>query len=285
MSEKLRISTNGPLLVVLQGQLPSWSRKKLKERLRLGCVTVNGAEIRQHDFAVTAGDELQVLATSAGTVPHRRAPTRQLATLFRDDDFIAIDKPAGLLSVSTTREKHKTALARVRQALGPKARLWPVHRLDRETSGVLMFATSKEACDGMQALWGDAEKVYLAVVQGRVRPQEGVVDTALWEGENLRIHTGLNPPSHAKEARSRFKVLERRNDRTLVEVRLDTGRKHQIRVHLSSIGHPVVGDSRYGERDARMGLHAARLMVTHPLTGDRLDLSAEPPELFNRLLR
>ncbi len=300
MTERLQAQRDQPLLPFLAASLPNWSRKKLKERLRRGLVTVNGLVCSQHDQQVSVGDEVVVLdlgAASRSGSSARVGPPASSATpkrsgrggaalvpLFLDEDLVAIDKPAGLLSVSTGRERENTALARVRGSLGKNARLWPVHRLDRETSGVLLFARSHEVREAVQAQWSGAEKVYLAVVAGVMQVEEGVVDTALWEDRGMQVHTGPRPPADARPARTRFVVLRRGHNRTLLEVRLDTGRKHQIRVHLASLGYPIVGDARYGVAGPRLGLHALRLSVTDPRTGRRLEFCAEPPAAFTALL-
>ncbi len=315
MTERLHAKHDQTLLPFLAEALPNWSRKKLKERLRLGLVTVNGTAIRQHDHPVSAGDQLEIddlsasgpeaptgsagptagpagragreqsrAATHAGATKRSSGGRAAFTTLFIDDDLVAIDKPAGLLSVSSAREREKTALALVRASLGKNARLWPVNRLDRETSGVILFARSHEMREAIQADWTNAEKVYLAIVAGVVGVDEGVVDTALWEDRSLTVHTGPRPPSDARAARTRFAVQRRGRDRSLLEVRLDTGRKHQIRVHLASLGFPIVGDARYGVAGRTLGLHAMHLSVTHPRTGQRLELHADPPAAFTALL-
>lgn len=296
MSQQIRVKSVATLLIHLQQALPDWSRSKLKDRLRRGCVTVNDVVQRQHDHALQPGDAVAVLAINMGTAREPSGPAGarrsfapgpargRLVTVYADRDYIAIDKPAGLLSVATTHEHRDTALARLRESRGRRARIWPVHRLDRETSGVLLFATSSAACEAIKANWTGAEKVYYAVVHGRVGVDSGVVDTPLWEDGARFVHTGTDAPANARHARTRFSVLERRGDRSLLEVRLDTGRKHQIRVHLASLGHTVVGDTRYGEPDLRLALHALQLSVTHPTSGERLELRAELPDIFGRLL-
>ncbi len=294
MSEQFQVDAPTTLLVGLAQKLPGWSRKKLKERLRLGCVAVNGERTTQHDHVISPDDAIAVhpLSWSKGTLntpagdkqTNRRRRAGRLEVLYSDDDYIAIAKPPGLLSVSTERERHKTALAIVRQSLGRRARLWPVHRLDRETSGVLMFAKSKLACDAMKAVWKGAEKQYVAIVEGLVKRDKGVVTTALWEDKNFFVYTSDDPPPQARDARTRWEVIKRGKARTLVRVYIETGRKHQIRVHLLSLGHPVVGDSRYGRSDKRLGLHARELSVDQPQTGARLHIVCPAPRAFEQLL-
>ena len=157
-----------------------------------------------------------------------------------------------------------------------------MHRLDRETSGILLFARSRAVQDEVQAAWKSVSKTYLAIVEGHPEPAEGVVDQPLWEDRSLSVRVGSRADS--RDARTRYSTLEAGRSRTLLEVQLDTGRRHQIRVHLAWLGHPVVGDERYGGPGPRLGLHALRLGLTHPGDGRTLTLVAPPPESFSALL-
>jgi len=283
VSERLRVDRPGPLLEQLAEHLPGWHKRTLRQRLKLGCVRVNGAVVTRANRALDAGDEVEVLDEAAAPPPSRVAGGVEL--LFVDDELVAIDKPVGLLSVASERERGRTALALVGAALGRPGqpeRLWPVHRLDRETSGVLLLARSREACEGARAEWERARKTYLAVVEGAPAEDSGVVDAPLWEDRQLFVRVGQGPD--AREARTRWRVLERRRGASLLEVELDTGRRHQIRAHLAHLGHPVVGDPRYGARAARMGLHALRLVVPHPRDGRELALEAPAPAALRALL-
>ncbi len=282
MSERLDVAADGPLLVFLRERLDGWRVKTLKARLRQGCIQVNGLCVTRHDHALRAGDRVEVGDSSAADRPIRaRTP---FPVLFADADLIAIDKPTGLLSVSTDHERERTALARVRDSLstsGRRERLWPVHRLDRETSGVLLFARSREMCEAVRGDWKDAQKLYLAIVDGHPVPTEGVVDQPLWEDRRLAVHVGDGPGARA--ARSRYSTRERARTCALLEVELDTGRRHQIRCHMAWLGHPVVGDKRYGRGGPHMGLHARRLSVMHPRLGRALTFETPPPPTFTAL--
>ena len=265
MGERLLVDEPVRLLDFLRRRLPDWKRKTLEQRLRAGCVRVNGATVSRND-ALAPGDEVLVVGQEEGDGP---VPDPSgLALLFADEDLIAVDKPAGLLSVSRDQRSERTALALVRASLsrpGRAARLWPVHRLDRETSGVLLFARSSRARDAVQDSWAEVHKLYLAIVEGRPDPPSGVIDQPLWEDENLNVRVGHRPG--AKAARTRYSSLRTLGNRTRLEVVLDSGRRHQIRAHLSWLGHPIVGDPRYGAAGSRMGLHALRLVVPHPSDG------------------
>lgn len=268
------------LLAFLRRAYPGWKRTTLEQRILAGCVRVNGATRVKNDV-LAAGDQVEVVdrAQAEAVAP---PPPAGITILYDDAELVAIDKPAGLLSVSTDDERTRTALAIVRAWLSkPRApaRLWPVHRLDRETSGVLLFAKTQEARRTLQANWSDAKKTYLAIVEGRPEKDAGVIDQPLWEDEKLFVHVGEGPD--AKEARTRWRVRASDARRALLEVELDTGRRHQIRAHLAWLGHPVVGDARYGSKAPRMLLHALRLDVPHPVESRTLVLEAPAPREFH----
>jgi len=240
---------------------------------------VNGVVVRKN-AEVGPGDEVVVGTPQA--LPSRPPP---VPVLHQDEDLIAIDKPAGLISVGTERERQHTALALVRAWLagpGRRGALWPAHRLDRETSGVLLFARTPEARAALQAGWPQVSKRYLAVVEGRPEPPEGRIDQPLREDENLRVLAGEHPD--AKPARTRYALEHAAGGRALLRVELETGRRHQIRVHLAWLGVPVVGDPRYGRAGERLGLHAHELELRHPRDGRALLLRAPPPRAFRALL-
>ena len=282
MSEKLVVREASGLLAFLQAQLRDWSRKTVKQRLQSGCVRVNGAPVVRHDFALAAGDQVEVAAFSP---PRERRPAA-LEILYADRDLIAIDKPAGLLAVGAAGETRQHALALLRNQLsrrGEDVRLWPVHRIDRDTSGVLLFATSRAAREAVMARWDEAEKTYWAIVEGVPSPPRGTIDQPLrLDDEEYRVHVGPHPA--AKPAVTHYATERTAAGRSLVRVRLETGRQHQIRAHLAWLGCPVVGDPRYGTAGARLGLHALRLTIVHPGTGRSLTFAAPVPADFWALL-
>jgi len=281
VSDRFVVATPGPLLQQLGEHFADWARNTLRQRLRLGCVLVNGRTAVKHDHLLVPGDQVEVVAKQLGQAA--RAAVPGLVVVHDVGELIAIDKPVGLLSVPADDPSARTALQLLRSALPPGASLWPVHRLDRETSGVLLFARSAAVCEQVRAAWSEVEKTYLAIVEGRVETAAGLIDAPLWEDANLRVHVGKHADS--KPARTRYRVLRRSKQRTLLEVQLETGRKHQIRAHLAHLGHPVVGDDRYGQRDARLGLHSLRLRLPDPAGGATLEFVAEPPRALLALLQ
>lgn len=213
----------------------------------------------------------------------------RISVVYEDDAIIAIDKPAGLLTMGTATEKARTAYAVLRSHLNskrPPEKLFIVHRLDREASGLLVFAKSFEAKEILQSQFKDhsARREYVAVVQGRVKEDALTIRSNLAENAAYRVYSTRT--KQGKPAVTHVSVLKRNAKTTLVGVRLETGRKHQIRVHLAESGHPIVGDTAYGAVRSpirRMALHGKRLDFKHPTTGARVALHSPYPKAFDRL--
>jgi len=220
-------------------------------------VRVNGEVIRRGAVAVTATDRVTLGAPPATFPP-------ALRLVHEDDDLIVIDKPAGLLTIATERERQRTAYRMLREYVAAqpgRRRLFIVHRLDRETSGVLVFAKSEPVKRALQAQFEarTVERVYVAVVEGRVAAAEGTLRARVSEDpRSLRVRAG----QRGREAVTRYRVLERRAHATVLEISLETGRRGQIRAQLAGLGHPIVGDAEFGSRRdpiRRVCLHAVRL--------------------------
>jgi tRNA pseudouridine32 synthase/23S rRNA pseudouridine746 synthase/23S rRNA pseudouridine1911/1915/1917 synthase len=220
----------------------------------------------------------------------RRLP-RGIVILHEDRDILVVDKPAGLLTIGTDTDKTRTAYFvltdYVRKGYSKsRNRIFIVHRLDRETSGILVFAKNVQAKLRLQGPWGETEKKYLAVVHGRCEKTSGTIATYLAEN---KAHVVYSTPDTKKGrlARTAYRVLKQTKDFALLEVRLLTGRKHQIRVHLAGIGHAVVGDNKYGEENRarpRLALHAKSIAFKHPFSGQQLAFEAEVPAYFKQLV-
>jgi tRNA pseudouridine32 synthase/23S rRNA pseudouridine746 synthase/23S rRNA pseudouridine1911/1915/1917 synthase len=211
--------------------------------------------------------------------------------VYEDRDIIVIDKPAGLLTISTDREKSRTAYFiltdYVRKGVAKsRNRIFIVHRLDRETSGILIFAKNEAAKFRMQNQWQDTKKQYLAVVHGRCEVRERTITTYLAENRAHGVYT-TSDTRKGKLSHTAYKVVNETKDFSLLEITLLTGRKHQIRVHLAGIEHPVVGDERYGKeqkRYQRLALHARAISFKHPFTGEQLSFATKVPVFFNTLV-
>ncbi len=268
------------LVELLTARLPSMKRGTLKDRLRDGCVLVNGAVVRRATTPVAPGDTVELRREG------QRAPqTGRVPILHVDRELVVVDKPSGLLSVGAGRGDDKTVLALVGAQLKGGERLFPCHRLDQGTSGVLLLPRTPEVQHFFFEHWGETQKTYVALVEGRMQDEAGTVRAALYE-DPRSLAVSVRDGPDARDAVTHFRVLARRARCTLVEIDLETGRKHQIRVHLRHLGHPVLGDDRYGDGALapRLCLHARELTFPHPRTGERLTFSAPVPSLFAELL-
>lgn len=224
-------------------------------------------------------------------IPGAWVLSKGLAILYEDRDILVVDKPPGLLTIATERDKSNTAYFILtdyvrKGSARSRNRVFIVHRLDREASGLLVFARNEEAKVRLQGQWDETEKKYLAIVHGRCGKASGIITSYLAEN---RAHTvySTTDAARGKLSRTAYRVLREANRFSLLEVDLRTGRKHQIRVQLADSGHPIVGDRKYGRGDTtskRMALHAHSLSFRHPFTGRRLTFTAKPPGHFKALV-
>lgn len=263
---------------------PLGSRARAQALIDAGKVWVDGRP-RPKRHAVSAGEVIEVQAAEAVT-PVASAPAVQFSLAYEDDHLLVIDKPAGLV-VHPARGHRTGTLA---QALAGRAaggedpyRAGIVHRLDRDTSGLLVVAKSDavhRALKGLLAARG-LHREYLALVEGRPPARTGTIDAPIGRHRNDRVLMSIDTDD-PREARTHFEIERLLPRATLLRVVLDTGRTHQIRVHLAAIEHPVCGDPQYGTAGAyglaRQFLHAARLSFTHPVTGQAVDVSSPLPE-------
>ncbi|MBN9521175.1 RluA family pseudouridine synthase [bacterium] len=266
----------GPLLPWLLVVLAPMNRTRVKQLLQHGRVLVNGRPVTRHDLPLTPADRVAIAAE--GSTARPGAPP-SLEVRYEDDVLVVVNKPAGLLSVATDAEKEDTAFTRL-AALLRSGRPFVVHRLDRGTSGLLVFARSPQVRDRLQANWAAVSKTYLAVTDGAPRPPDGTIDNHLLEGDNLRVRPAAADAPGAKRAVSHYRALGAHGRHALVAVDILTGRKHQIRVHLAGLGCPVAGDRDYGAKTDPVGrvcLHAWRLAFDHPVEGHRVELEAPAP--------
>jgi len=214
-----------------------------------------------------------------------------LDILYEDRDIIVVEKETGLLSMGTDKDKQNSAHFFLNNYVKKgnsksKERIFIVHRLDRDTSGVLVFARTEKAKRFLQENWASFRKKYVAVVSGNFKENEGTIESYLAENKMFVVYSTKNR-SIGKFAKTGYRVIKETGTHSLLELELFTGRKHQIRVHLSEKGHPVVGDKVYGKTDKtakRLALHSCSLTITHPYTRKEMTFEAGTPQYFNSLM-
>jgi 23S rRNA pseudouridine1911/1915/1917 synthase len=281
---KETVKRAGPLLEELAEMFPDSSRTTLRQMLQSGRVRVNGEAVIDAKRKLSPGDEIAVLSRAeAVTLPST------LTLLHEDDDILVVIKANGLLTVATAREDENTAQALLNEYLRQKTggRIHVVHRLDRETSGVLVFARNFKAREALKEKFAehDIDRIYVAIVEGTMEKKAGTIQSNLLERPNLRMES-VKRHAEAKVAITHYRTLETSGPYSMLEVTLETGRKNQIRAHLSESGHPIVGDQFYGSRVnplGRLGLHAQLLGFDHPVTGKRMTFTAPVPKVFRDL--
>ena len=216
----------------------------------------------------------------------------KITIIYEDNDIIVIDKPAGMLSVSTDKEAKHTAFRMINDYVKSKFklnRIWIVHRLDRDTSGVMLFAKSEGVKLKLQENWDETATLrsYIAVVEGRVNAPERKITSWLKQTKTLLVYSS-HRKGDGKIAVTNYKLLQTTNKYSLLEITLETGRKNQIRVHMKDIGHPVAGDKKYGAGSdplRRMALHANKLTIKHPATGEELKFESPVPNCFKKVFK
>jgi 23S rRNA pseudouridine1911/1915/1917 synthase len=257
------------------------TRTAAERLLAAGSVTVDGAA-RPKSHRLEGGEEVTFEAPPAAQEP--AVPAIEVPIAFEDEHLLVVDKPAGLVVHPGAGNKTGTLVhaleGRIAGGDEPE-RPGIVHRLDRDTSGLMVVARTEEAYRLLQAMVRarELERRYLALVKGRPRSRRGTVDAPIGRDRFEPTRQSLDSDT-PRDAVTHFEIEEQRGDYALLRVRLESGRMHQIRVHLAAIGLPVVGDPTYGvvdERLERQFLHAAGLAFDHPLTGERLQLESPLP--------
>jgi 23S rRNA pseudouridine1911/1915/1917 synthase len=261
------------LLERLRALYPEASGRSLKQWLEAGRVTVNGRACHDGRRALASTDAVALAARPSAPFP------AGLGRVYEDDALVVVVKPPGLLTIATDRERVRTLYRLLWDYLAVKReRPFIVHRLDRETSGLLVLAKTEPAKRALQAQFEarSVERVYVALVQGRPPVERGTLTSRLAQDRALRVRSA----DRGRLAVTHYRVLERRQDRCLLELRLGTGRRHQIRAQLAEAGCPIVGDGAHGGprgRAGRLCLHATRLGFVHPETGTPVAFDSTPP--------
>jgi len=270
----------------LNQQMSGISRNHLKDILKGRGISVDKKVVTQYDYPLREGMIVRVSK-------HRRKTelnNKWISIVYEDKDIIVINKQPGILSMGANSKQFcvKTILDEYFARRHFKCHAHVVHRLDRETSGLMVYAKSIEAAQILQDDWKGRcfDRRYIAVVSGKMEKEGGTIES--WLKDNKAFITFSSPEDNGgKFAVTHYHTLKTSDEYSLVELRLETGRKNQIRVHMSDIGHPVVGDDKYGDGSnplKRLGLHAYRLFLYHPITNERMEFETSCPTNFIQLV-
>lgn len=277
------------LLPFLLEEMKGKSRNAIKSVLTRGQIYVDGQSITQHNHPLEPGQRVM-------TQDNKTAMSEQalvgIEIVYEDEDIIIIEKESGMLSIAGQNQFEVTAH---NQLMGyvkrdhPKNRIYVVHRLDKDTSGIMLFAKNEQTKQALQENWKEKvlERTYTAVVEGEVKKNQGTIKSWLTESKTFKMYSS-SFDNGGKEAITHYKKIRSNRNYTLLEVNLETGRKNQIRVHMEDLGHPIVGDKKYGAHGnpmKRLGLHATTLVLIHPTTGKKLKFNSKMPKKFATLLK
>jgi 23S rRNA pseudouridine1911/1915/1917 synthase len=281
------VSSRCELLPYLMSLPLGLSRKAAKDLLRFRSVTVARMTTVKHDTQLEPGD---VVTIAAGKQVSAESIERHgLKIVYLDDDIVVVEKAAGLLSMGSEGEKERTAHRILNQHLkaltsSPAQQAFIVHRLDRETSGLMLFARNRAAQAALQQNWKSVTKKYLAVVEGVPAKAEGTLRDNLEESKSLKMH---RVDRGGELAITHYRVVRKGRHNSLIELTLETGRKNQIRVQMAGLGHPIVGDHKYGattDPARRLALHSCELKFRHPVSGSSMEFHSAMPNLLMGLI-
>lgn len=278
---KTIVSSPSALVDIVQQGCPGSSKTTLRSWLREGRILIDGKPAKTLDIQLQAG-----MCVTLG--PRKKFADNGLKILYEDRDLIVIDKPAGLLSVATDHQKENCAHAILKRRYHTR-RVFPVHRLDRDTSGILVFAYTESARDHLKKQFEvhTISREYCALVQGSPSPAQGTWKSYLVEEKNFYVRS--TGSERGRLAITHYNALQSNGTYTLLRLKLETGRKNQIRVQTKEAGCPILGDEKYNpsltEEEHRLCLHATRLAFLHPRLNKTLSFTSSPPAFFERLVR
>lgn len=286
--QKFIVNEPAILMDFLMASMPEKSRTTIKSYLAHKQVLVGSKPVSQFNHPLEAGDMVTIRLGGK----KEQDTYKGLTILFEDKHIVVISKESGLLSVATDKEKAITAYNIVSfhiKKANPRNRIFIVHRLDKDASGVMVFAKSEEIQEKMQREWQEAvmERIYSVVVEGRVEQKEGAITSYLKENKALVMYSSQDPKD-GQLAITRYRLVKQGHAYSLLDVELETGRKNQIRVHMKDLGHPIAGDKKYGALTSPLGrlcLHARLLAFIHPVTGTEVRFEAAVPRRFIALVK
>lgn len=282
------VENDGELLDFLLATLKDKSRTTVKSYLSHRQIAVNDMPTTQFNTPLHRGDRVTVNFTTG----YKLFKHRRVRIIFEDEYLLVVDKGYGLLSMATKNEKTETAyriMSDYVKSNDPEGHIFIVHRLDRDTSGVMIFAKRQRIQELLQRNWNEAviERKYMAVVEGEPANPEGEVKSYLKENSAMQVYS-TNDSKNGQLAITQYNTVASNGRFSLLEVQLKTGRKNQIRVHMHDLGHPIIGDRKYGSTCnplGRVALHAMSLRFKHPITGKMLHFESLTPEKFNYIVK
>ncbi|MCE5332888.1 MAG: RluA family pseudouridine synthase [Bacteroidales bacterium] len=281
---RLKVAEPVELMTFLLAKMGGMSRNSVKNLLAHRQVRVNDKVTTQFNLPLQSND-LVVVNSSRGNVELSHP---KLKIIFEDQYLIVVEKKEGLLTVSTGNSDETTAFSILKNYVrksSPQNRIYVVHRLDRETSGIILFAKTKEIQLALQENWHRVvtRRVYVALVEGNVEKEKDTIVTWLTENEkSLKIHSSFTD-NGGQQAITHYRKIKSNDKYSLLEIELETGRKNQIRVHMQGIGHPIVDDKKYGSTVSplgRLGLHARILAFIHPMSLENVSFETPVPRNF-----
>lgn len=274
--KKIIVKENGTLLNYLYNADLPYSKSKLKSLLKHRCISINGRTTTQFNDAVDVNDEITILEYN----PKLDTP---LDIIYEDQNILVINKPNGLLSVPTERQNELSALDYVKDYI--KGSVYVIHRLDKFTSGIMIFAKNPQTKNFFQKDWQKKapERQYVAIVEGRIEKEKDTISSYLKESKDLYMYSS----DEGKYAVTHYEMIASNSKYSALLVKLETGRRNQIRVHMADIKHPIVGDSKYGSTTnpiRRLALHAYRVTIKNPVNNRAMTFTAKVPQDFTRLV-
>jgi len=277
---KIKVTKTCTIFNFLKEHYPDSPRTRIKKILKSGIVSVNDRSVTYHALVVNPDDEVEI-HKKPGSVAGRVIP---FPVLYDDRELIVVDKPAGIStsSIDGSRSVREVVSEFLKNLSKGKHLAYVVHRLDKEVSGVLLFAKTRKAMEVLKEKWPETEKHYFALVEGIPLKTAGTIKSWLIEDKLQKVKSVKKQPD-ARFAVTNYTVIRKFKDTALLDIRTDTGRKNQIRVHLSESGHPIVGDRKYGASGKfirRVRLHAYSLSFPHPADGRVVIVKSPMPEGF-----
>lgn len=280
---KLIVEKSSELLEYLYNNL-DMPKKRIKQYLTHGSIYVNNNRTTKYNYPLLPGMNIII------DTENKTQKTLPFDVIYEDNHIIVVNKPSGLLTIATEKEKDKTLYHIVREYLVSKnktARIFVIHRLDKDTSGIVIFAKDEKTKNRLQENWNEFVKLreYVAVVHGKLEKKQDKIVQKLKETKTNLVY--VSKEDDAKEAITNYEVIKENESYSLLKVTIETGRKNQIRVAFSSKKHPIVGDKKYGDKDgeSRLMLHANRLKLYYPEIKKDILFETQTPNEFKKLIK